>query len=144
MIWYFSKDNANNTELQKNFIVKIDKELPTIVTSRQHYFFRIKFTSTVNDTVSGIDKVEYYLEDPNGNKTLECTDSDGSNGYHWNLHPIPQGDNWSVWPIVYDIAGNSAYTNNSLQPQHYIEQFLNHHPFLQFVLNVLSHLMKIQ
>jgi len=116
MIYYKATDKVGNEESEKSFSLWVDKEVPTIVLSKQILLNKIKFTATVNDTVSGVDRVEFYLVDPYGNSTLIFNDTDGSDGYSCTLHPIPQGGNYSLFAYVYDIAGNSAFTNSTSQP----------------------------
>jgi len=115
-IYYKSTDKVGNEETEKSFTLWVDKEVPTIVLSKQILLNRIKFTATCNDTVSGLDRVEFYLIDPYGNATLVFNDTDGTDGWSCTLHPIPQGGNYSIYAYVYDIAGNMAYTNSTSQP----------------------------
>lgn len=62
-ISYYSMDNAGNVETQHHFLLQIDRDEPTIVLSEQVFLNRLKLTATVNDTTSGINRVDFYIND---------------------------------------------------------------------------------
>jgi hypothetical protein len=66
------------------------------------------------DNMSGLDRVEFYVVDPNGNLTLAFNDTDGTDGYSWTIHPIPKGEDFKIAIGLYDIAGNTAWVNYTL------------------------------
>jgi hypothetical protein len=104
---YWSVDKVGNTEAQKTFTVKIDKDVPTIVVSKQIFLNRMKFTANCDDLTSGVQRVEWYLTGIG----LQYTDDDGSDGWTWILHPIPDF-NVTAYAICYDMAGNTALVEN--------------------------------
>jgi hypothetical protein len=133
-IAYYATDATNNTTPTYDFSIYIDFELPTYVLSKQIWLNRIKFTATVNDTISGINRVEFYLFHENGNATLLYNDTSGYDGYSYTLHPIPRCRNCTLNAYVFDQAGNSVISWTCPLPP------ANQHPVLQLIKTILSRL----
>jgi hypothetical protein len=108
MVYYYSIDNADNTESTKNFSITIDKEIPQIANSHRYLFFWIKFSANVCDGFSGVDRVEFYL-----NGELKYNDSQAP--YEWVLHPVPRG-NYTEKQIVFDKAGIGCWSETTSEP----------------------------
>jgi hypothetical protein len=141
VFYFYGIDYTNWSSEIQGISLRFDLELPVIVLSKQVFLNKLRLTATVNDTISGVDRVEFYLQDENGTNTLMVNDTDGSDGFQWTLHPIPKGP-LTVLANVYDIAGNcgTTYWVKSL-PQDFIQQFPSHHPFLQFIIRLFLYLL---
>jgi hypothetical protein len=89
--WYFS------------FEYKVDTRLPTIVLQKKNMFFnKLKFIADVSDQISGVWRVEFYLDDD-----LKFTDYDTPFEWIWE-----GTGNHTINAKVFDWAGLSA--NSSL------------------------------
>ncbi|MEA2055139.1 MAG: PKD domain-containing protein [Candidatus Thermoplasmatota archaeon] len=116
---YFSRDNAGNAEPLKSCEIKIDKTPPQIkITSpKKSYLYimgreilpingftliigGIEINANAYDTISGIQKVKFYIDD-----TLRHTDNATPYTWEWNETAIGQ---YSVKVVAYDMAGNTA------------------------------------
>jgi hypothetical protein len=134
---YYSVDNVGNEESQKSVSFKIDKTPPTATITRPKegylYFLDIEIGPTPNgntiivgritikadasDETSGIDKVEFYINDE-----LKYTDEGAP--YEWEWHP-GISFNPTIKVVAYDEAGNSnsdsmvvyAYTEEDWEGQ---------------------------
>jgi len=96
---YYSVDKARNREEEHSIILSIDKTLPTIILTSEKLVGRIIFTADVSDVTSGVDRVEFFVE----NETDFYTAT--QEPYDWVLMPIPN-EEVMVTAIVYDQAGN--------------------------------------
>lgn len=96
---YYSVDKAGNNEPTKGpFNIKIDQTAPTITLTKQQIDnLDVKFTATVSDETSGIDRVEFSL-----NGVLQYSDTQSP--YEWTWTGL---GNQTVTATVYDKAGNS-------------------------------------
>jgi len=99
-IFYYSVDKARNIEEQQTINLSIDQTHPTITLTSEKLIGRIVFTAEVFDSTSGIDRVEFYLE----NETDFYTAT--QEPYEWVLIAIPT-EEVVVTAIVYDKAGNT-------------------------------------
>lgn len=104
-ITYYAVDKAGNVE-QPSEVIRfgIDQTPPTIEVTWEAYkedgTWYILFTVTCSDATSGVDRVEFYIND-----VLEYTDNTGP--YEWIL--MYSGWPWTYKFIVFDMAGNSAF-----------------------------------
>ena len=108
-IAFYSTDKAGNVEPQHTQPLNIDTIAPWIINLKHISFNEIAFAASVQDDISGVNRVEFYLysyENPNG--TLEKTDT--SPLYCWVFHNYRRHMNESLWErqFVYDNAGNGA------------------------------------
>jgi len=107
--WYAVDHIGNQSEIDGPFIFKVDKTPPEIslsyeVTSGNPLQgWEFTFTATATDTMSGMDRVEFYFNDE-----LQETVTGLGPDYLWSLMywPIPNG---KFWVKAYDKAGNSAW-----------------------------------
>lgn len=100
-LYYYSVDNAGNTETQKGpFAFKIDKTAPTItltVLALNALKTKWLLNATVDDATSGVALVEFYIDDVLvGNATA----------YPYTF--TYKGNGQVAQAIVYDNAGNTA------------------------------------
>lgn len=109
VIQYYSVDNAGNHEDVKSVGFKIDQTLPFIdVTWKNVGIFKVKFTADAFDATSGVDRVEFYLNDE-----LMFTDYDDPYEWIWVSRKgvgvtrigatVPTSPDFDF--IVYDRAG---------------------------------------
>jgi len=91
VIEYYSVDNAGNVEDVKSAEFKIDQTPPTIdLTWETPDNIHIVFTATCDDTTSGMERVEFYLND-----SLQFTDT--SEPYEFVVEwPLVPPDTYSV------------------------------------------------
>jgi len=139
VIEYYSVDNASNVEDVKSAEFKIDQTPPTIdltwEADKEDDILYITFTATCSDATSGMDRVEFYMDDE-----LVCTDNESP--YEWiftvpfvsnviglifnpqlseenvtffaliviiiNEHDLDSVFSKHFYAIAYDEAGNSA------------------------------------
>jgi len=103
MIPWFWVDLFNNSNYGGPIEFKIDKTAPTIeLTKKITGKEEIIFTADAIDTVSAIEKVEFYLDDE-----LILTDNEEPYQYAWEGH-ITQ----VVYAKTYNYAGFDAISNN--------------------------------
>jgi len=99
VIEFYSVDNAGNTEEVKSADLKIDKWGPFIdVVVERIGLKKWKFIATCFDNLSGMDRVEFYVDDE-----LIFTDYEKPYGWVWNG---PEIDN-HISIVAWDKAGNS-------------------------------------
>jgi len=96
---YYSIDKARNIEEEQSTTLFVDQTSPTITLTSKRRVGRIIFTADVSDATSGVDRVEFYLENETGFYTAT------EEPYEWVLIPIPS-EEVMVTAIVYDHAGN--------------------------------------
>jgi hypothetical protein len=82
-----------------SFEIKIDMIHPTVVCNGKRGFNKIVYTANPDDTISGIDRVEFYFS------TALQYIAMAPGPYQWTLQPIPH-INGTVYVIAYDMAGN--------------------------------------
>lgn len=121
-------DLLDHTSPKYHVIISIDSDVPCVFLEKQLFLNRIKFIATANDTTTGINRVEFYIDG-----ILQFNDTDGSDGWIWVLHPIPNGRNHHAYAIAYDMAGNWM-TSPQMTP------LPGQHPLLDFIHNLLEHL----
>ena len=102
----FAMDYAGNVETPHNISIHIDTNWPYLILNKDILPHKIKFTAVVQDTISLMDRVEFYI-----NQSLRftqiITDPSGEQTAVWIF--IPQ--NHTAIPIIvkaYDRAGNFA------------------------------------
>lgn len=119
-ISYYSIDNAGNSEDVKTCSFKIDASNPEVSIEKPKdemlYLFNVPFFSKFNETiligpmvpkidmydaVSGIDKVEFYLNN-------RLVDVDQNPPYNFIINRLHLGKDCSFMVKVYDNAGRSA------------------------------------
>jgi hypothetical protein len=112
-IAYFSVDNAGNIELPKNATVKVDRTTPFInltyeVEGDPDSGWRVYFTAIAFDNMSGMDRVEFYLNDE-----LQETVYGVGPTYEWELEGWDGVSSLDITAYAYDSAGNmvSDYAN---------------------------------
>ncbi|HIH29094.1 MAG TPA: hypothetical protein HA260_04755 [Thermoplasmata archaeon] len=96
---YYSTDNAGNIEpMNGPFTFKLDSTAPEITLAKlQIDLFTIKFFADVNDPVSGVDSVQFFVDG-----TLQSNDTVAP--YEWTWTGIGE---YTVTATAYDKAGNS-------------------------------------
>ena len=101
MPWYWVDKNGTRWN-EPALEFKIDQTPPTITLNKQTMTNdRVKFTATANDATSGLEKVEFYLDD-------EIQTTITAPPYEW----IWQGTtNHIVKAIAYDYAGHMKESN---------------------------------
>jgi len=109
-VWYYSVDNAGNSEEPSITPCPIDQTKPSItLTKEQIDLIDVTFTAQVSDATSGVDRVEFYL-----NGQLQFNDTQAPYTWTWSGF-----ENDVVLATVYDIAGNSqsqsVHTSQNLQ-----------------------------
>jgi hypothetical protein len=102
-VTYWAEDNAGNVESQNTVDVDIDTTPPTIDLTWEagSATNEIIFTATCSDTLSGMDMVEFYIND-----VLQTTVT--TSPYTWTMVHGP-GTKYTVKAIAYDMAGNSDF-----------------------------------
>ena len=110
-ITYWTVDKVGNEEAPHHtFTFKMDETSPTINLIKEELggviIKKFLFTAEVYDETSGIDRVEFYVDDE-----LQSTDDTEPYELEW------QGTgNHTVYAIVYDLAGNNATSSKQYTP----------------------------
>lgn len=103
---YWAVDNVGNEETHHHFTVDMDQTPPTIdltyeiVSGNPIQGWVLEFTATGSDVTSGIDHIEFYLND-----VLQDTGPGPTYSWSFKYHG---GMNIEIKIIVYDKAGNNA------------------------------------
>lgn len=102
-IYFYSIDYAGNVEFPKSVVLKIDKTPPVVMTTVERIGLR-KWLITVeaSDALSGINKVEFYLND-----ILQDTLS-GAGPFLWSFIFVWRQTHCKLKIIGHDIAGNNV------------------------------------
>ncbi len=106
--WYAVNHQGNQSEVDGPFFFKVDKTPPDIIlTYELTYNFLIKifeftFTAAASDSMSGMDYVEFYVND-----VLQETVTGSLPTYKWRLW-LKDDIKMNVSAKAFDIAGNSA------------------------------------
>jgi len=117
---YYSVDNAGNVEEIKQTVIKIDKSEPDGDFYYEGLFRKIRFFTEIYDEVSGVEKVEFYLDS-------ELMFTDYEEPYEWiSDYTIEH----HFHGIAYDFAGNVLHSAVSSPPGN------NHVKGLIFSVNV--------
>jgi len=96
----YEVDNLGNPSAPRWFSLKIDQTAPFTLVYHQKRFNKITFTADPSDQRSGVDYVDFYLND-------EFKIRDTEAPYQWTLSPIPN-QSLCLKATAYDNAGNSA------------------------------------
>ncbi len=126
-IEYYAIDNAGNEETHQ--IVKIDKDQTkpdialTLETYKENGIWYILFTATCNDATSGMDRVEFYMDDE-----LVCTDDKAP--YEWTytvpfisnvigliLNPQSSEENITFFALIVIIT--NEHDSSSVYSKHF-------------------------
>lgn len=107
--WYAIDHVGNKSEIDGPFYFKVDKTPPDIdlyyevVGGNPLQGWDFEFTACAIDTMSGMDRVEFYL-----NNVVQETVSGPGPDYKWTVRywPIP---NARFWAKAFDKAGNSDW-----------------------------------
>jgi hypothetical protein len=105
LIEYWAVDNVGNVGDPFTFEVAIDKSKPSvdfIFEKIEDGTLQVEFTAYATDTVSGIAKVEFYID-----SSLELTVT--TPPYKWLITWDAAYKTKTFKAIAYDLAGNSAY-----------------------------------
>jgi len=173
VIEYYSVDNASNVEDVKSAEFKIDQTPPTIdltwEADKEDGIWYITFTATCSDATSGMDRVEFYMDDE-----LVCTDNEAP--YEWiytvpfvsnviglifnpqlseenvtffaliviiiNEHDLDSVFSKHIYAIAYDEAGNSEYGAINIPGISYIPPGIYMFQHLTFPNNYTGHMGK--
>jgi len=107
--WYAVNYEGNTSDVDGPFFFNIDKTKPEIsltyeVTGGNQYTgWEFTFTATATDDTSGMDRVEFYL-----NNTLQETVVGPGPTYCWVFIRFPDQHVNNIYIITYDKAGNTA------------------------------------
>jgi len=107
--WYAVNYEGNTSDVDGPFFFNIDKTKPEIsltyeVTGGNQYTgWEFTFTATATDAISGMDCVEFYL-----NNTLQETVVGPGPTYWWVFIYFPDQHINNIYAIAYDKAGNTA------------------------------------
>jgi hypothetical protein len=94
-IEFYAVDNADNIGIGQPVTVKVDTELPQIAVSTQTFFNKIRYLATCWDRVSGMNRVEFYL---NGKLVANVT----TEPYEYILCPIPGFNYFTLKGFIYN------------------------------------------
>jgi hypothetical protein len=103
--WYFI-DFSGEKHQEDQSSIKIDHTAPMCVLNRQRGCNKIVYTAVPYDNMSGIGRVEFYL-----NGVLQCT-AMAPGPYTWTLYHI-RHINGHVRAIGYDMAGNPGWAEQT-------------------------------
>jgi len=104
--WYWI-DREGKRHDEPDFRFKIDQTPPTIeLKKKSGSGDQVTFTATVNDPTSGVERVEFYLDD-------ELQDTVYEEPYQWTWTGTTSH---SVYAIVYDYAGHSEKSETLSTP----------------------------
>ena len=99
-VQYWSVDNAGNIEDVKSAEFKIDQTKPCIdLTWENPENIYVIFTATCSDATSGMDRVEFYVDDI-------CQFTDYAPPYEWSIEWSTALEDCEFYAYAYDIAGN--------------------------------------
>jgi len=130
-VWWFYIDQWGIQSPVYSVTFKIDTTPPEISLMKERTGInKIKFIATVCDAISGIWRVEFYLDDE-----LQFTDYDFPFEWTWD-----GSGNHNVTATVFDFAGNSASSSMSTP---YILSFIqnsyHNHQIIKLLLNLIMH-----
>ncbi len=132
VIEYYSVDYAGNAEDVKEVIVKLDATPPEItLTGKKIGVIMWKFTAEALDGISGIDRVEFYID----GQLDGIVYAPGPYEWRW-----AGSGSHTAQAIAYDFAGNSAASNvvNSI-PQSQSRNIFSNKIFI-FLLQLINHI----
>jgi hypothetical protein len=104
---YWAVDCVGNQESSHIIVIDMDQTPPTIdltyevISGNPIQGWVLEFTATCSDATSGMDRVEFYIND-----VLQDT-SYGGPTYSWSFQ-THGGVNITIKVVAYDIAGNNA------------------------------------
>ena len=100
VVKYYAKDNVGHQEAENSVTFNIDTVKPTIMLTKEKGLNKITFTAEVDDATSGVNRVEFFL-----NQGWVATDTEAP--YEFVLSPVPNVE-MTCTAVVYDEAGNFA------------------------------------
>jgi hypothetical protein len=125
--WWYIIDNEGNTSTPDSIVFNMDRTPPTIeLTKEKLAINKIKFTATVNDATSGVDRVEFYVDGG-----LEANLSNPP--YEWIYTGFRRH---AVTAVVYDNVGNS--NSSSMNTWNNNNQQFSNQLFFQIVQRLLN------
>ena len=129
--WYVI-DSEGYISTPESTSFKIDQTPPKITLVKERLDDKhIKFIANVIDGMSGVWRVEFYLDN-----LLEYNDIDFP--FEWTRE-VSDNHNHMVKAIVYDMAGNSASSSISTPKSHSIQQFTSSQQIIQLLQNLILH-----
>jgi len=134
-IVFESIDNVGNTECMKSVTLKIDKTPPNgtlewVIHRIGCFKWKIIFYVNISEDLSGIDKIEFYLND-----YLQDTISGPGPIYGW-VFTFYYKEEWALKIVVWDSAGNNAtfiINLSDIHPHNRIN-FISHYPDYLWIL----------
>jgi hypothetical protein len=125
--WWYIVDDKGNTSTPDSIVFNIDRTPPTIkLTKEKLEINKIKFTATVDDVTSGINRVNFYLD---GDLVANLS----SPPYEWIYTGFRRH---TVTAVVYDNVGNSNSSSMSTWSS-YSNQQSSSMPSIQNVIGVV-------
>jgi hypothetical protein len=106
-IAYYAVDKVGNTETEKSVAIHVDKTMPYIVLNKDILINKIKYTAVVQDNMSLMDRVEFWIG-PYLQFTQTMADPSGQQTAIWIFSPVPQ-INLTITAKAFDLAGNMAF-----------------------------------
>jgi hypothetical protein len=127
-VLYYSVDIIGNIETEKSVNIKIDTIKPAITLTQEEVdLFTYKFTAEVSDETSGIDRVEFSLND-------QLQYSDTQSPYEWSWSAIEQ---YTVTATVFDVAGNSQSESTTASLSLLHRSYISQLPMIQQLLGLV-------
>jgi len=106
-ISYYAVDKVGNTETERTVAIHVDKTMPYIVLNKDILINKIKYTAVVQDNMSLLDRVEFWIG-PYLQFTQTMADPSGQQTAVWIFSPVPQ-INLTITAKAFDLAGNMAF-----------------------------------
>ena len=100
-ICWYAIDSVGNDETPHSILYKVDPVPPVVYLEKTIHLTSITYTADVSDNRSGVEHVEFWLED------VLQTSIVAPGPYVYTLSPVPHA-NLTVTAIAYDNAGNCA------------------------------------
>ena len=133
LIEYWAVDNVGNVETAHSFTIDMDQTSPGIdltheVTGGNAWQgWELTFTAVATDDTSGMDRVEFYLND-----VLQETVTGTGPEYTWVIqyYPLPQV---TFKATAYDVAGNSA-SDQIVNPENVVKNKVQSNPVIKINL----------
>jgi hypothetical protein len=140
-IEFYAIDNAGGMESHHTFIIDMDQTDPTVgltyevVSGNPIQGWLLEFTATAVDDTSGVDYVEFYL-----NEILQKTIHGSGPTFTWNFR-YHGGMSITIKVIAYDKAGNNAteiIENPKSTSYNYNNQNSQYHSQIHKISNIIN------